>query len=140
MALTHKYTLLCDEIRQENNGKFLIIGLYTPDMTVGAIPFVVPALSFFVCMESDAGGTVDINFRLTHGNNIIGGGSARMGIARAGMVVLPLRLGPLQLPGAGTYTFTIEVSGQSEPFSTNFDVTLVAQGQPGMPPGPGIVH
>ena len=34
MSITHKYTLLCDEFRQENNGKFFIIGLYTPDIAV----------------------------------------------------------------------------------------------------------
>lgn len=140
MALTHRYTLLCDEIRQENNGKFIIVGMYTPDLTVTAIPFAVPVLSFFVCLDADAGGTAEINFRLTHGNNILAGGSGRVGIARAGMVVLPLRFGPLQLPGAGTYAFTLEVVGQPEPFTTNFDVVLMAHGQPGLPPAPGVVH
>jgi hypothetical protein len=46
------------------------------------------------------------------------------------MVILPLRIGPIQFPSAGTCTFTLEVVGQAEPFSSAFDVTLAAQGQP----------
>src|SRR5260370_118196 len=29
MAFTHRYTLMCDEVRVENNGKLIIIGMYT---------------------------------------------------------------------------------------------------------------
>ena len=32
MAMKHLYTLMCDEVRVENNGKLMIIGVYTPDM------------------------------------------------------------------------------------------------------------
>jgi len=66
MALIHQYTLLCDEVRQENNGKFFIIGLYTPDVAVPAVPFALPALSFFNVIKSDAPGTFEFTFKFTH--------------------------------------------------------------------------
>ena len=28
MAVTHNYTLVCDEVRREDNGKLLVLGLY----------------------------------------------------------------------------------------------------------------
>ena len=40
MALEHKYTVMCDEVRVENNGKFLIIGMYAGHMTVPQLPFI----------------------------------------------------------------------------------------------------
>jgi hypothetical protein len=50
VAINQKYILVCDEVRQENNGKFMVIGLYTPDMTLPQIPFVLPSLTFFIAM------------------------------------------------------------------------------------------
>ena len=38
MAITHHYTLVCEDVRVENNGKFLILGLFTPDIVVPQIP------------------------------------------------------------------------------------------------------
>ena len=28
MAITHKFTLMCDDVRREDNGKLLLIGVY----------------------------------------------------------------------------------------------------------------
>lgn len=133
MAITHKYTLLCDEIRQENNGKFLILGLYTPDIAVPAIPFALPFLSFFTYLETDAPGTWDITFRLTHGTSLLAGGSGKMVVGKAGVVAIPLRLGPLQLPSAGEYTFTLEIVGMAEPIISTFQVLLNVPQAPMMP-------
>jgi hypothetical protein len=46
--ITQKYILMCDEVRQEINGKLFIIGLYTPDMAVPQIPYAIPSLTFFM--------------------------------------------------------------------------------------------
>ncbi len=40
------YWLLCDMIRREDNGKLIIIGAYTPDIVVQAVPALLPMLSF----------------------------------------------------------------------------------------------
>lgn len=40
------YWLLCDMIRREDNGKLIIVGLYTPDIIVPAVPVTLPMLSF----------------------------------------------------------------------------------------------
>ncbi len=28
MPITHQYTILCDEVRREDNGKLLVVGMY----------------------------------------------------------------------------------------------------------------
>jgi hypothetical protein len=40
------YWLLCDIVRREDNGKLVIVGLYTPDILVREVPFTLPVLSF----------------------------------------------------------------------------------------------
>jgi len=52
VPISHKYTLVCEDVRQEINGKFIILGLYTPDIVVFQIPTMLPSLTFFQCLES----------------------------------------------------------------------------------------
>ena len=40
------YWLLCDMIRREDNGKLIIVGAYTPDIVIQAVPVMLPMLSF----------------------------------------------------------------------------------------------
>jgi len=124
MAIKHKYTLLCDQIRIENNAKFIIIGLYTPDITVPMIPFTLPTLAFFVCLESDGPSTWDISFQLTHSGNVLAGGSGKVDVTRAGMVALPINLGAVNFPADGKYTFSLQIAGHPEPMLLNFAVVL----------------
>ena len=37
--LQHEFAIFCDDIRQENNGKFLIIGCYSDSMVVSSFPY-----------------------------------------------------------------------------------------------------
>ena len=135
MAITHKYTLLCDDIRQENNGKFIILGLYTPDIIVPAVPFALPSLGFFVAFEADSAGVLDFNFKLAQGDTIMSGGSGKMNVGKAGVTAVPLRLGALVFPAAGQYRFVLDVEGSGQ-ITHEFSVALAVRniGQP-MPPG-----
>ena len=66
MAITHKYTILCDDVRQENNGKLILLGMYTPDISVPQIPFVLPMLTVFQCLDTDRPGTWTAKLKLQH--------------------------------------------------------------------------
>lgn len=45
MAWEHKYTLLCDDVRREDNGKLIILGLYFGVITVPQFPATLPLLT-----------------------------------------------------------------------------------------------
>jgi hypothetical protein len=134
MALTHKYTLLCDEIRQEINGKYIILGLYTPDIIVPSVPFVLPVLSFFCGLESDQGGEFDFQVQLSAGGNVVAAAGGRVQLLTGGNAALPLRFGPIQLQVAGEYVFSFESPQLDEPVEHRFRVIarppLVGGGQP----------
>ena len=125
MALHLKTTLLCDDIRQEDNGKFMIIGVYTPNMTVPQIPFVLPSLSFFLIFDADGPGKHAIKFNLNHletGRSLVGG-MGQIGVKRAGTAVMPLKLGNAQFQAVGSYTLSLSID-DAPPILNSFDVTL----------------
>lgn len=130
MAITHKYTLICDDVRQENNGKFIVIGLYTGGITVPQIPFGFPFLTFFVCVEADTPGTFSIRLRLEsleQGRRLIEGMGA-LTVQRPGIAATPIKMGPVQLQATGAYNFVAQIEGQAE-IVTSFEVILQQTGQ-----------
>jgi hypothetical protein len=62
MPASAKYIFLCDDVRVENNGKLLVVGLYTGDMSAPQIPVILPTLTFLMCLDSDRPG--DSPFRM----------------------------------------------------------------------------
>jgi hypothetical protein len=126
VAITSKYILVCDEVRQENTGKFLIIGLYTPDMTVPQLPFLLPHLTFFVALETDRPGNYGFRLQLQHLDSgaRLADGMGGFGVLRPGMAVFPIRMQNIQIAASGSYMLSISIDGEREPITTSFNVIL----------------
>src|SRR5882724_6271041 len=94
MPITQKFSIVCDEVRQENNGKFFVIGMYTPDMALPQLPYVVPTLTFLSWLESDRPGEFQFRLKLTHleSGRLLAQGMGGIGFAKAGMGIVPVRL------------------------------------------------
>jgi len=137
MGITPKYTLVCDDIRQENNGKFIVVGLYMGNITVPHVPFVLPSLAFFQVFESERSGNFTFKIRLEHmekGNAIVEG-MGMMGIQQPGTGVVPIRFAPIQFPAFGTYSLNMSIDGDAPMALTTFDVIQQPQQpQPGFRP------
>lgn len=128
MSLTLRYTLLCDEVRREDNGKLLIIGLYTPNILVPQLPFIFPSLTVFQLFHSDRAGRFPFRARLEHmeSGQEIAGAMGLMEIPQAGPGVSVIRFGNLQLDRFGAFGFVMNINGQPDPISTTFEVILQA--------------
>jgi hypothetical protein len=135
MAITHKYTILCDEVRKEDNGKILIIGMYMGIITVPQLPFVLPSLTFFMIMDSDRPGHWGMKLKLQHLETGRILAEARGGIvcSAPGPALLPVKFGAVQLQAVGPYNFSVEVEEHHEPIITDFSVSLVVPPQMGQP-------
>src|ERR1700722_15575267 len=121
MPIAHKYTLMCDDVRQENTGKFIVIGLYTGNMTVPQLPAVLPFLTFFMFVEADRAGQFPIRMRLESmesGQRLIEG-MGMLAEQRPGTGASPIRVGPVQFQTQGTYNFVVQIEGQPEPIVTS---------------------
>jgi hypothetical protein len=137
MAINAKYVLMCDEVRIENNGKLILLGLYMPDMTVPQLPFIIPSLTFFIVLESDRPGNLQVRFAiqlLDSGQNIAEGMGAA-GFPKPGLGVMPIQLRNFPIQTAGTYVFSLTFEGQREPLTHSFNVLLVPPKQVGAIPG-----
>src|SRR6266700_1066952 len=66
MAITQKYTLMCDDMRREDNEKFLLIGVFADAMLSPTFPFTIPSLTFFMKLESDRPGSWSVRMKLEH--------------------------------------------------------------------------
>jgi hypothetical protein len=126
MPITQKYSIMCDDVRQENNGKFIIIGAYTPDMAIAQIPFVVPTLTFFVWLESDRPGNFPFRIKLENleSGKTLAEGMGMMQFQKPGSGVTAIRLGGIQFAGPGAHVFSLQFEGQNEKLLTQFSVIL----------------
>ncbi len=142
MAITAKYVLVCDDFRQEVNGKFIVIGLYTPDMVVQQIPFLMPTLTFFMCLESDRPGNFTFRFKLEHleTGRPVAEAMGAMQFVAPGIATCPVKMGNVQLSGQGAYQFSLIVDGQKDPIMASFSVILQVPGQTQGQPPAGYPH
>ena len=139
MPIESKFSIMCDEVRVENNGKFMIIGMYTPDMTVPQLPFVLPTLTFLLWLQTDRIGNVQFRASLDHLESGVGVAQAMGGFQIIGNqgIVLPIRLQGIRFMNQGPYTFSMSFDGQP-PVTHPFNVILRIPNVPGMPGAPGI--
>lgn len=68
MAIKATGGLLCDLIRQENNGKYIAIGIYSSSIVVPFFPSIL-SFSLFTKLVGDSLGKHDILFRVMVGND-----------------------------------------------------------------------
>lgn len=135
MAITTNYILMCDDVRREDNGKLMVLGLYPVDMTIQQIPAVLPSLTFFCNLSSDRPGTYRVSVKLRHEESGRAAGEALAAfpiLDPRGPIIAPIKFSPVQLNSAGLYSFSLEIEGQ-QPLVHTFNVQLVIPGaQPGM--------
>jgi hypothetical protein len=141
MAINSKFSIMCDEVRMENNGKLMILGLYTPDMSVPQFPFTVPVLTFVFWIEGTIPGNYQFSARLVHLET--GGELAQaMGnfaLVKQGIGIAPIRLQGLTFRHPGPYTFNIRINNEPD-LLHHFSIGLLPNpgmmGMQGlMPPG-----
>lgn len=124
--VTARYILVCDDVRVEINGKFIIIGLYTPNILVPQLPFAFPSLTFVQAFHSDRPGKFQFRARLAHleSGKEIAQAMGLMEVGQPGMGLTILRFGNLQIDKVGAFNFSINVEGQSETIDHNFEILL----------------
>ena len=117
MTLIHRYTLVCDETRQEDNGKLLIIGLYTPGLVLPQFPTQLAKLTFFNCFQVTEPGTWELDFHLSHVDTGAMVGPKGHVKIRVGSVesaeqlsYVPLPIQNIQLQMPGVYAFLLSGS------------------------------
>ncbi len=132
-ANSQRFSVMCDEVRQEINGKLFVIGMYTPDMAVAQLPFVAPTLTFLLWLESDTPGNFQFQMTLNHleSGRVVAQGMGGVQIARPGVGITPIRMTGVPFTAVGAYTFAVKFEGQ-EALVTHFSIILGQVGVGGL--------
>ena len=130
MPITQKYTLICDDVRQEVTGKLIIVGLYMGTITVPQIPAQLPGLTIFQVFDSDRIGALQFRMRIQNLDNgqTVAEAMGMMNIPRPGIGVAPIRFAPVQFTAVGSYNVVTTIENES-PIIVQFDVVLQQQPQ-----------
>jgi hypothetical protein len=126
MSIKHSYTIICDDVRREDNGKLLLLGMYLGTIAVPQLPTLLPSFTVLSIFESDRPGTWSWKLaiqRLESGKTIAEA-KGFANVQQPGTGVMPIKFGGLRFDETGAYAVTIEIEGQPEPFVTNFFVVL----------------
>ena len=65
MKITLRYILISDDVRTENNGKLMLIGLYGDEILVPRLPLAIP-LAFTAGIVLEGEGAFDLSGKLRH--------------------------------------------------------------------------
>lgn len=60
--ITPLYAVLCEDVRVESNGKHIVIGVYTGNVVVYALPSTVQ-LTVWLCLEAKTPGHANVDVR-----------------------------------------------------------------------------
>jgi hypothetical protein len=137
MPINARYVLMSDDVRREDSGKFIIVGLYTPDMVVQQIPFLMPTLTFLLNLESDRPGNFGFRTKIEHQET----GTVLPQTQAMGMIaianpqqpgIVAVKFGGVIFNVQGLYSFSLDIDGQpNNPIVSTFNVQLVvAQASP----------
>lgn len=123
--ITHNYTVMCDEVRREDNGKFLLLGVFADAILFNSFPTTMMGLSFFVKIHFDVPGIYGMSMRLERleGGEPIHVADGAITAAQRGPAFVPIRTPPITFDRSGGYNFVIEFEN-SEPILYSFSVDL----------------
>lgn len=109
--LNFKWAVICDDIRREDNGKQILIGVYSENIGIPSFPANIALSIWLQCIGSKAG-EVPFDFRLLFDGREISGGSGSINVPFPNKM-LSVGIGGLfaQILSPGTLTFQIRQHG-----------------------------
>lgn len=120
--------VLCDDVRYENNGKLLLIGVYSDVVQVLNVPLQLRSLGFAVKARVFSTGRFSFGVALTdpQGNKLLEAQGEAQYEGEVGRVIwLPVVTGPALLPTEGVYSVRIAL-GENPPVQETFVVRKAA--------------
>lgn len=116
--------VLCDDVRYENNGKLLLIGVYSDIVQVIKLPLQLRSLGLAIKAKAMSTGRFSFSVSVAdpQGNNLLDANGELNYEGEVGRIIwLPVVMGPALLTTEGTYGVRITL-GDSAPVHETFIV------------------
>ena len=123
-SVLYEALVLCDDIRFENNGKLLLIGVYSDMVQVFKLPLQLRSLGLAVRAKAMAQGRIAFSVTATdpQGNNLLEANGEMNYEGEPGRTIwLPIVMGPTLLTTEGQYGIRIAL-GDASPIHESFIV------------------
>lgn len=106
-----KSVVVCDDARREDNGKYILIGVYLGSIVAFSFPLQL-GLCFFVEAEAKAIGLASIDFKLVGNGDVdLIEGKIQFGIEQKGLLGFPIKTPTQTFPVAMSLSFLIRQEG-----------------------------
>ncbi len=123
-----RYILVSDDVRKEDNGKLMVIGLHGHEILVTRLPITIP-LAFTAGIVFEGEGAFDLSGKLRHsesGDELLTFG-ATGAAKKSGSAYVPFKFPMIQLKDAGVYQVVLAVKGQDDVLTESFAVKTLDQ-------------
>jgi hypothetical protein len=110
-GLDIKWAILCDDVRIENNGKLIFIGIYQSVITVSEFPTQIMSRIVFGIDIKQPGEHI-VELKIEFGQKEIAGGTIGLEADGTGPNMLPSPAIPLRLQEAGLMRIMAKLKGQ----------------------------
>ena len=126
MDLAIKHMIVCDEVRREDNGKRIIIGVYTNTILVPEFPFVLPSLTFFSFARASESGDFpfEASLLLPQQDEPSTKAQGRMQIREIGDVQYTLQFRNVKFKGPGICRLGVRIGEHEEIVAAEISVQL----------------
>jgi hypothetical protein len=105
--------LLCDDIRQEFNGKLILIGCYTGEIVFPKFP-ASGQFTMMACLEALSPFSGSIYFRFLVDGEVVGEVNGDLNADEPGRVWAPVALPPVSFPGKCALVAEAQVEGTDQ--------------------------
>jgi hypothetical protein len=130
--------IVCDEVRQESNGKLLILGMYLDNMGVPVVPFTLPVLTFLCKWRFDRGRLPAGRFRVLAPSGAVVRESALPPVEgpteARGLVLTTIRFQGLTVTELGRYRLVFTPAGGRSRIVAELQVDRTSEPVPGAAP------
>jgi Family of unknown function (DUF6941) len=106
------FGILCDQVRKEDNGKLLFIGVYTADITVPHFP-ANTVLALAVSITPSQVGREKFDLVVSLNGQLLVSGSSEFDVADVKPSFLAFQNIPVQLSAPGHLEFKVSCGGKS---------------------------
>lgn len=129
MALLHKYTIICDDVRREDNGKLIVLGMFMGTIGVPQLPTTLSTLTVLLVFDADRTENLPFTLKIKslESGKQLAEAQGFANIPQPGPGVMPVKFGNVRIDSAGAYSIETEIRGISEPLVTSFAVVLTPQ-------------
>ena len=126
VPITLRYILISDDVRTENNGKLIVIGLYGPEILVQRLPIAIP-LAFTAGIVLESEGAFDLSGKLIRPDSaeelLTFGATGEA--KKSGAAYVPFKFPIVKFSQAGIYEVSLAVEGQEERLTETFELKTV---------------